>query len=383
MAVKMGRESTYTGALIKVRELVDIITLIAREETPLLDRIGLGSYTNGPVHNVKFEWMEDSLIPFTGQLAEALDATETEIDVDHAEYRQLGQIILVESELMWIMAINTNASTLTVLRGYAGTTAAAHNDDTTFKVVGVAKVEGSSPGVARQTTTVQPWNTVQIFSDTVSITGTEDAMKEYGVDNLLDYRMDKRMREQKLIMEQALIHGQRYLPVSNAEARVSGGLDFFISDLDDFGAALLYTDVRTALKTAYDRVGAAYKPTTLFLNSTNAQALSDEFIYRGHAAEAALTVHPVRTERGETVGGGKITMLTCDVGDIEIVVDHLLGAAECWLLNPEFIMSTWLAGREMGEFEANIEGHDFIRHRMLGELGWVVKNDDCHVKLYT
>lgn len=56
---------------------------------------------------------------------EALDATETGVDVTAATNLSAGQTILVESEQMFIESITT--STLTVIRGVNGTTAATHD----------------------------------------------------------------------------------------------------------------------------------------------------------------------------------------------------------------------------------------------------------------
>lgn len=56
--------------------------------------------------------------------AEALDATETAVDVGDGTKFAVGQTILVESEQMYITSITTN--TLTVERGVNGTTAATH-----------------------------------------------------------------------------------------------------------------------------------------------------------------------------------------------------------------------------------------------------------------
>ena len=58
---------------------------------------------------------------------EALDASETDVDVDEGAQFTVGDIIKIDSEMMKITAINTN--TLTVTRAYNGTTAATHDND--------------------------------------------------------------------------------------------------------------------------------------------------------------------------------------------------------------------------------------------------------------
>ena len=60
-------------------------------------------------------------------LNEALDASETEVDVDEGGQISVGDIIKIDSEMMKVTSISTN--TLTVTRGYNGTTAATHDND--------------------------------------------------------------------------------------------------------------------------------------------------------------------------------------------------------------------------------------------------------------
>ena len=64
-------------------------------------------------------------------LNEALDTTETGVDVTSGSLFEVGQTILIDSEQMWISAIATN--TLTVTRGVNGTTAATHASGATIQ----------------------------------------------------------------------------------------------------------------------------------------------------------------------------------------------------------------------------------------------------------
>ena len=67
-------------------------------------------------------------------LAEALDATETAIDVDDGSDFAQGNVIQVKDERMFVTGISTN--TLTVTRGYDSTTAVTHDDNTVVYIVG-------------------------------------------------------------------------------------------------------------------------------------------------------------------------------------------------------------------------------------------------------
>ena len=65
-------------------------------------------------------------------LNEALDSSETAIDVDEGGYFFVGDLIRVEDEIMEVTAITGN--TLTVIRGTHGSSAASHSDDTAIRL---------------------------------------------------------------------------------------------------------------------------------------------------------------------------------------------------------------------------------------------------------
>ena len=68
------------------------------------------------------------------QLNEALDNSETAVDVDdETGITTAGDVILVGEELM-LVAGDTDDNTLNVTRGHSGTTAVAHDDDTTVRL---------------------------------------------------------------------------------------------------------------------------------------------------------------------------------------------------------------------------------------------------------
>ncbi|MAL45592.1 MAG: hypothetical protein CME98_16470 [Hyphomonas sp.] len=68
------------------------------------------------------------------QLNEALDASETDVDVDdETGMNTANDVILVEEELMLVSA-TTDDNTMTVTRGHSGTTAATHADNTLVRL---------------------------------------------------------------------------------------------------------------------------------------------------------------------------------------------------------------------------------------------------------
>ena len=77
--------------------------------------------SNSPVDMLDVHWTI---------LAEALDASETDITVDDASIFKINDLMLVESEKMRVTGIDTGTNILTVVRGARNTTAATHAVDT-------------------------------------------------------------------------------------------------------------------------------------------------------------------------------------------------------------------------------------------------------------
>jgi len=82
------------------------------------------------------------------QLAEALDNSETGVDVDSTDGFLVGQVLLIESEQMTITAISGN--TFTVARGANSTSAVTHVDNTAVSLDGPATGGGLYPVAIQQ-----------------------------------------------------------------------------------------------------------------------------------------------------------------------------------------------------------------------------------------
>lgn len=74
----------------------------------------------------------DERVVSASLLNEALDTSETGVDVDAGTDFAIGETMLVDSEQMYVSGIATN--TLTVVRGANGTTAATHANDAAVSI---------------------------------------------------------------------------------------------------------------------------------------------------------------------------------------------------------------------------------------------------------
>ena len=80
------------------------------------------------------QWSGTTSSALSTQLNEALDASETAVDVDdETGMNTEGDVILVDQELMLVSATSDD-NTMTVTRGHSGTTAATHADNTLVRL---------------------------------------------------------------------------------------------------------------------------------------------------------------------------------------------------------------------------------------------------------
>lgn len=374
--VYAGNENSYTASVIVIRQLETHIDNFSPKEFPLLRRVGFNSYSE-PVTNTKVEWQRDENIPVTDLLAAAITSTSaTVITATYAEYFALHDVILLDSELMLVVSIDATNNYLTVVRGFAGSTAATHSSAITIHRLGAARPEGSSPGWAQQVVTTQPSNYTQIWDAVVSITGTEEALKNYAPDDLLAFRLDKRLAELYQMMEKALIYNSRSYVGTASVGRMSAGLDYFVADKNNLSSAsITFDDIEDALQDKFTAFGLVNVPDTLWVNAWVKRKIS------------SWGVGAIRTDRTENVIGNEISVIETNFGTVAVELDHLITTSHAWLLKMDTIQMAPLQGRGFKEIDASTPGDDLIRHRVLGEYVFVIKgedasNDGLNVKIY-
>ena len=144
--IEKPRTFAYVNAAVAVQELGNYVTATNVYSIPELSPADSGDVVPfKPV--LLYDAATANTTNATSLLAEALDDSETAIDVDDGSEFNLLNVIQVGTEQMKITAISSN--TLTVTRGFNSTTAATHADNAQVtKVLGGAG-SGTNIGVAR------------------------------------------------------------------------------------------------------------------------------------------------------------------------------------------------------------------------------------------
>ncbi len=196
-------------------DVSDMIAIISPDETPLLNALGDPLRKATSTHH---EWLEDELLPNKDAINDSTwsnPASDTDFVVDHGSRFRVGDQIQTEGsgELMLVTAVSTN--TLTVVRGYAGTTPENLADNQIINILGNAALEGADKPNARFTNRVRCGNYTQIFTATVEVSGTDMAASQLGLADELDLQKQERLRELIRDLEGTIINGG--LPASDPQ----------------------------------------------------------------------------------------------------------------------------------------------------------------------
>ena len=203
-------KATYSAgtALPELAEdVADLVGIISPHETPLLDALGDPLREATSTHH---EWLEDELLPNKDAINDATwtnPAADTTFDVDHGSRFRVGDQIQVEGseELMLVTAVA--GDTLTVVRGYAGTTPENLANDQVLNILGNAALEGDDKPNARFTNRVRCGNYTQIFTAAVEVSGSDMAASQLGLADEMDYQKQERLRELVRDLENTVING--------------------------------------------------------------------------------------------------------------------------------------------------------------------------------
>ena len=189
------------------QDVSDIIGIVSPFETPLLDHLGDPQRSaTSTVH----EWLEDQLVPNVTKIQDAVIASPTEettFTVEDGSLFQIGDQVQPSgtSEVMFVTGVSGND--ITVIRGYGGSTPASIMDDQVLSILGNAALEGDDAPAARFTNRVRRTNYTQIFTSSVSVSGSQLASKQIGIADELDYQKQERLRELVRDLENSVING--------------------------------------------------------------------------------------------------------------------------------------------------------------------------------
>jgi len=348
-----------------VDDVSDLVGLISPFDTPLLDAIGSPRFS---AKSTRHEWFEDSLNANFSAInhGAGYDDADTSLVVDDGTAFRVGDLAKPDGsdEVVQVTGISTN--TLTVTRGYGGSTAADLDDNQPLVVIGHAALEGEDAPGARHTSRLRRVNFTQIFTEAVSISGSLDAVGLHAVEREFDYQVIQRLRELMRSLEQTVING--FMPAANAQGsasvrRTMGGLLQFIAGAkaaikDAASAALDEPLLNAALRQCWEAGG---RPNAIVCSGFQKRKIST-FIQSSRKYEPETTA--LRN---------LVDVYESDFGVQRVILSRWVPADKVLLLDLDKVQVMPLAGRSFF-VKPLAESGDFRKAQIIGEYTLEVLN---------
>ena len=374
-------QSTYddNSGVIQKRVITDYITLIDPADAPFVEAMGgldggakKFRFVNFP--HTKVEWIEDTREPLSVGLNTAMNnsVTTSVLLAASANMVQVGQILLFAdgSEQMWVSAVASDGVTLTVTRGYGGTTATAQVvvNNTAIEILGIARLEGAESTGLGYTVRSTNYNHTQIMQREVKVSRSQNQISQYGIREEFDYQSNKAIPHLMRLIEKGVYKGTRSAG-SSAAPRSFGGLGTFVTNnaINSGSAAVTQAKFENALKAAYLDGG---KPSKAFVSPTNMQVIKNFY-----DRDAVL-----RVDTKEKTVGMTIEKIITPYGTVDLIMDRWAPDATIYILDPEHVgFVTYYPFTS----EPLAKTGDYQRGEVVGEFTLCVRMDKAHAVITT
>lgn len=365
-----GKATYSAGSTLPelVEDVGDIVGIVSPYETPLLDHLGDPQRSaSSTVH----QWLEDTLLPNADRID---DQSFTDPDVDTgfdvengSRFRAGDQVQAIGSrEVMLVTAVAGN--TLTVVRGYGGTSAENLADNQSLRILGNAALEGDDAPAARFTNRVRKSNVTQIFTAGVEVSGSQLAAQQHAVADELDYQKQERLRELIRDLENCVINGTS--PTSDTQGTASvrrtmrGIIPFIETNIEDNGGDPLTEDLLNAfMRGVWDQSAGTID--TIVVGGAQKRAIN-QFI-------ASARGYDARNTRFRDM----VSVYESDFGVCRVVLSRWVPADTLLLLDSSRVDVLPMSGRSF-HFKKLASTGDAEQGQVIGEYTLELRNENAH-----
>lgn len=367
-----GMRTPYTDSNRKKILVAKAVDMIDWTEAPVLKLLGTDNASKFGIPEVgtKYEWNTDTMSPRSGTVNEAVDNSETEITVaaGNGDYLKAGDVIKIDSELIWVGAVASSTSLDPVIRGWAGTTAATHSSGTAWTLETSSSISGSDAITGHTTTMNRVVNYTATLKEAVKVAGDESNDPSYDGQDTLVYHLGKLLGENgkagklPILLEGIFRNGITADAGSATAARACIGVPGFVTShvTAMSGAALTRTNIEDTFAACFESGGSP-----------------DTIICGAHARRKISTFYEkyIYTERSEERGGSKITTVVTDFGDMEVMYWRWCPPNVLYIIEKNEM--GWITKRPWQVIDLPAPG-DYEWKDVLGEFGFVVRNEAAH-----
>jgi hypothetical protein len=355
-------------------DVSDLIGIISPYETPLLDALGDPMKEATSTHH---EWLEDELLPNKDAINDSTytdPSTDTDFVVDNGSRFRVGDQIQVEGSEELMLVTGINGDTLTVVRGYAGTTAENLADNQVINILGNAALEGADKPGARFTNRGRYSNYTQIFTATLEVSGTDMAASQLGLADEMDYQKQERLRELLRDLENTVINGGQ--PASNPEG--SGSVRRSMKGIIQHLSMNVFHTGDTGFPAGNDLDEAKINYVLRQIWETSSGNV-DLIVVGGFQKRKinAFSADSRTYGANDTTFTDMISIYESDFGVCRIVTTRWMPQDAALLLDTSRINALPLAGRSF-HFKPLASGGDYECGELIGEYTVELKNEAAH-----
>lgn len=376
-----GKATFSAGASLPeiAEDISDVIGIVSPFETPLLDHLGDPRHVaRSTVH----EWIEDSLLPNSDQINQVTfspdPTTATGVTVvDGTRFRVGDQVRPANSrEVMLVTAVSGN--TLTVARGYGGTPAESLVNGQGLTILGNAALEGDDRPATRFTNRARKQNFTQIFTASVEVSGSQQAVQSVGVSAELDYQKQERTRELLRDLENCVLNGVAPTANGQGSSTVRRTMRGIIASLQSNmfepsdgvlpaggganGDLLVEELLNAALRSIWEQSSARID--TIVVNGFQKRRINQFVGDRGYA--------PKDTKFSELVG-----IYESDFGVSRVILSRWMPQDSVLLIDSSRVSVLPLAGRSF-HFKPLAAAGDSETGQVIGEYTLQLMNENAH-----
>lgn len=374
MVTVTGTRLTLSDTVGLAVDMSPIIQLIDPYDVGILSYFGMSSLDKEATETTH-QWMEDSLRPLTSTITDnPLGAGATTINVaagTGVNFRT-NDIVKIDDELIRITA-DPAADALTTIaasngRGWGGSTAAAHNQNSVIEIVGVAYLEGNpTPGLARTVVKTSVSNFTQIFEDVVQISSTLEAVEQWNPGSEYARQLGKTMKSLLILMDKTFIYGKPNAG-SATVPRAMAGIRHFITTnvVAASGAQISEKLFQDGLNLTYDAGGMVK---CAFMRLRQKQGIN-KFLDPNR-----------RTSMDDRRAGAIVDTYLWDQGTVDMVVDRWLPADEIIQLDSEHIGFGPLRTQNLAHEVLPKSSRLLQKGEITGEYTCEVKSQTAHARI--
>lgn len=379
-----------SGALAQAlnQEVINTAFEIARSNrTGILSVVNFGEAAQA-YDGYKMGWLDFRIDATSATVAaESLAASPTVVvgTGEGAKFRA-GMTFSPKGSDEVILVSSVSGDTLTVVRGFGGTTAADIADETVITIDSTSREENS---LAENDGIFQPEkmeNYFQTMDTAVEMSRRSLATLQFGDTNDLQFQVAERLRQLTIQMNRALVRGRRAVAtVGSKERTYTGGLRF-------------YTDQAGAIKTDASAAALSLE----LINNINAEIVArggfSDTIAVGISKARELNALVSKNYSSQRLADwtndqGSVMILPSDIPLLgtatTIVVDTNLGDDELFIFDKSKISVKHMAANNATESgawttkDATQKGQDGERVRILGDFAMEIRQSKTHMgRLY-